>query len=128
MDRLWAREQPVTVRDVLDDLNADPDRARPLAYTTVMTVMDNLHRKGMLVREASGRAYRYTAAQGRDEHAAELIAAVLRDSEDRTAPLLRFAEQLTAAERRRLRAALDAAAEPRRTPRSGGRRRGPGGG
>ena len=34
------------VREVLDDLRKD----RPLAYTTVMTVMENLHRKGWLRR------------------------------------------------------------------------------
>ena len=40
MDRIWRRNRPVLVRDILDDLNTD----RTLAYTTVMTVMDKLHR------------------------------------------------------------------------------------
>jgi Penicillinase repressor len=40
MDRLWDRGKPALVREVLDDLRKD----RPLAYTTVMTVMENLHR------------------------------------------------------------------------------------
>lgn len=103
MDRLWAWEHPATVREVLDDLSRD----RKLAYTTVMTVMDNLHRKGVLTREPDGRAYRYTPARTRAEHNAELIAAVLANSEDRTAPLLRFVEQMTPAEVKRLRLALD---------------------
>ena len=106
MDRLWDWGQPATVRQVLDDLTRD----RKLAYTTVMTVMDNLHRKGVLTREADGRAYRYTAARSRAEHSAELIASVLADAEDRTAPLLRFVEQMTPQEVKRLRAALDAGA------------------
>ena len=95
-----------TVREVLDDLNRD----RPLAYayTTVMTVMDNLHRKGVLAREPDGRAYRYTPVRDRAEHSADLIAAVLTDSGDRTEPLLRFVERMTPAEVARLRAALDA--------------------
>jgi len=42
MDRLWEWGRPALVREVLDDLRKD----RPLAYTTVMTVMENLHRKG----------------------------------------------------------------------------------
>ena len=42
MDRLWDWGRPVLVREVLDDLRKD----RSLAYTTVMTVMENLHRKG----------------------------------------------------------------------------------
>jgi hypothetical protein len=36
---------------------------RPLAYTTVMTVMDKLHRKGGITREPTGRAYAYTPTQ-----------------------------------------------------------------
>ncbi len=55
MDRLWAWARPSTVREVLADLQ----RERSVAYTTVMTVMDNLHRKGILDRRADGRAYRY---------------------------------------------------------------------
>jgi len=35
MRRIWARREPVTVRDVLGDLQRD----RNIAYTTVMTVM-----------------------------------------------------------------------------------------
>jgi len=55
MDRLWAWARPSTVREVLADLQRD----RSVAYTTVMTVMDNLHRKGILDRRADVRAYRY---------------------------------------------------------------------
>src|SRR5258708_9040251 len=46
MDRLWKWGRPALVREVVDDLHRD----RPLAYTTVMTVMENLHRKGWLRR------------------------------------------------------------------------------
>ncbi len=52
MARLWEWDRPASVRqcvrEVLEDLNDE----RPLAYTTIMTVMDNLHRKGMLSRVA----------------------------------------------------------------------------
>jgi predicted transcriptional regulator len=58
MDRLWQSGRPVLVREVLDDLRKD----RPLAYTTVMTVMENLHRKGWLRRHRDGRAWRYEPA------------------------------------------------------------------
>ncbi|MBA3741616.1 MAG: BlaI/MecI/CopY family transcriptional regulator [Sporichthya sp.] len=124
MDRLWAWGRPALVREVLEDLSLD----RKLAYTTVMTVMDNLHTKGVLSRVPDGRAYRYTPVRSRAEHSAELIAAVLADSEDRTAPLLRFVEQMTPAELNRLRAALDQAPAassgglPARSRRKGGAR------
>ena len=43
MDRVWATGGPVLVRTVFDDLVA----SRDIAYTTVMSTMDNLHRKGL---------------------------------------------------------------------------------
>jgi predicted transcriptional regulator len=103
MDRLWAWDYPATVREVLDDLLQD----RKLAYTTVMTVMDNLRRKGVLTREVDGRAYRYTPTHSRADYSAELIAGVLAKDEDRAAPLLRFVEQMTPEEVTRLWVALD---------------------
>ena len=41
MRRIWVRGEPVTVRDIVSDLRLE----RPIAYTTVMTVMDNLRKK-----------------------------------------------------------------------------------
>ena len=61
MDRLWEWGRPALVREVVDDLRPD----RPLAYTTVMTVMENLHRKGWLRREKDGRAWRYEPTRSR---------------------------------------------------------------
>src|SRR5258707_11189596 len=55
MDRLWEWGRPVLVREMVDALHDD----RALAYTTVMTVMENLYRKGWLRRERDGRAWRY---------------------------------------------------------------------
>ncbi len=47
--------QAALVREVVDDLSRD----RSIACTTVMTVMENLHRKGWLRRQRDGRAWRY---------------------------------------------------------------------
>src|SRR5258706_11643244 len=58
MDRLWTWGRPALVREVVDDLHRD----RPLAYTTVMTVMENLHRKGWLRRERDRRGWRFEPA------------------------------------------------------------------
>lgn len=121
MDRLWVHDGAVSVRQILEDLNQERD----LAYTTVMTVLDNLHRKGLVTRTQSGRAYLYVPVRSREEHAADLIAGVLEQSADRTVPLLRFVETLTADEVGRLRAALDAAVTP---VRRRGRRAGTGDG
>lgn len=51
MTRVWQWNRPVTVREVLEDLQQE----RSIAYTTVMTVMDNLHQKGWVRREVDGR-------------------------------------------------------------------------
>ena len=55
MELLWRRERPTTVREAMSELTWHRD----LAYTTVMTVLDTLFRKGWLTREPDGRAYRY---------------------------------------------------------------------
>jgi len=52
MDVLWRAQCPLKVRDVLERL----DTGRDLAYTTVMTVLDSLHRKDWVTRERDGKA------------------------------------------------------------------------
>ena len=48
--------------------------ARPLAYTTVMTVLERLAAKGMVTRQKSGRSLRYGPARDRDEIRALAVA------------------------------------------------------
>lgn len=105
MDRLWSWQRKVTVREVFDDLRS----TRKIAYTTVMTVMDTLNRKGILRRNMDGRAYRYEAVLSREEHSAKLMQAVLAGSSDRTATMVAFVEQMSRTEATRLRKALEAA-------------------
>ena len=75
MHQVWERGEPVTVRDLFDDLAAQ----RTIAYTTVMSTMDNLHRKGWLDRVRDGKAYRYTATASREEYSARLMREALAD-------------------------------------------------
>jgi predicted transcriptional regulator len=110
MDRLWSWDRPTSVREVLDDVR----RERDLAYTTVMTVMDNLHRKGLLARDRDGRAYRYRPTASREEYTAELMEAALAAGGDRTAALLRFVDRMDRAEAAALRKALEAAGRHRK--------------
>lgn len=88
MERLWAAGRPMLVREVVDGLQ------RPLAYTTVMTVMDNLHRKGWLTRRREGRAWRYEPALSRESYTAQLMNDVLATSTDRAGALTRFVEEI----------------------------------
>lgn len=103
MDLVWAYGHPVPVRQVLEDLRRD----RRIAYTTVMTVMDNLYRKGFLTREMAARAYRYQPAKTREQHHAAVMEKALAESSDRAATLLHFLEQMPPDEVIQLRAALE---------------------
>jgi predicted transcriptional regulator len=60
MDVLWARGRS-NVHDVVEALR------RPLAYTTVMTTLDRLYKKGLLDRQKSDRAFIYFAGFSREE-------------------------------------------------------------
>lgn len=102
MGRLWAWNRPATVREVLEDLQT----YRDIAYTTVMTVLDNLYRKGALSREKDGRAWRYVPVRSRDEYAAEVLYSVLDEADDRGAALMRFVGRMRASEVEALRRAL----------------------
>jgi len=102
MQRLWDWTEPVAVRDVLEDLRKE----RSIAYTTVMTVLDNLHSKGFVRREKDGRAYKYAAKLSREEHTAGLLEQVLSASSDRTTALMHFVGQMSPEEISELRSAL----------------------
>lgn len=99
---LWENPSPATVREVLEQLKS----SRDVAYTTVMTVLDNLHSKGFVAREKDGRAYRYHAILSREQHTAGLIEDVLAQSPDRGAVMMNFVEQMSPADLAELRTAL----------------------
>ena len=66
MQVAW-RGDAVTVRDMVAAL----PRERPLAYTTIMTVMGRLADKGLLVAEKRGKTYHYRAALTQEEFEAQ---------------------------------------------------------
>ncbi len=72
MNTLWPLGE-ATVRDIRDRLA----ERRPRAYTTIMTIMDRLARKGVVERRKSGRAYVYrahlTAAAARSQALTQLV-------------------------------------------------------
>ncbi len=102
MDVLWSADEPMRVRDVLEQLSAQ----RQLAYTTVMTVLDHLHGKGWTERTMSGRAYCYRPVCSREEAGARLLRAVLSSSGDAESVLLHFARSVSDHESEILRRAL----------------------
>jgi len=111
LELLWARPRAATVREL--------QRAcAGLAYTTIMTTLDRLYRKRLLLRHRAGRAFSYEPRCSRDEllselvsgHVTELLGASERSSvvlstlvravRDTDAALLEQLEALVQAERR----------------------------
>jgi predicted transcriptional regulator len=74
MDVLWSAVE-LNVHEVTAKL------ARPLAYTTVMTTLDRLYKKGLLDRRKVDRAFVYRPRQSRSEwegrRAGNLVASIL---------------------------------------------------
>ena len=102
MDRVWEHAEPVTVRELHDELSAE----RVIAYTTVMSTMDNLHRKGWLNRVKEGKAYRYSPSASRAEYSARLMREALADGGDTEMVLSHFLAQIDGEESEALRSVL----------------------
>jgi predicted transcriptional regulator len=71
MNVLWT-ESPLSVRDVKARL-----KGAKLAYTTVMTTLDRLYRKGLLARTKHGLAFVYLPAMDRDEYHRRVVQAAV---------------------------------------------------
>lgn len=105
MDHLWSAPEPQTVRQVHEALAA----RRDLAYTTIMTVLQRLAKKNLVVQHRDDRAHRYAPTNGRDELVAGLMVDALdqaADSGSRQAALVHFVERVGVDEARALRRAL----------------------
>jgi predicted transcriptional regulator len=103
MDCLWSAGRGLRVREAQEML---ADRGRDLAYTTVMTVMDNLYKKEWLRRERVGRGYVYEPAETRAASTARLMHEVLDDSRDRAAAFMHFVDDMSSEDTATLTAAL----------------------
>lgn len=113
LELLWERAGPATAGDLQRECPA-------LAYTTIMTTLDRLYRKRLLLRERSGRAFAYRPRCTRDELVSELVSGhltqllgassesavvlstLVRAVRDTDAALLDELDELVRAERSRL--------------------------
>jgi predicted transcriptional regulator len=81
----WSQDE-ISVRDACERLGS------AVAYTTVMTTMDRLYKKGLLTRRKAGRAFIYRAAATRTELegavAAELVQSLIQRDDSETLPIL----------------------------------------
>lgn len=104
MDAVWDAADPLTAYDVQAQL--DTEQGRPLAATTVLTVLSRLEKKGFVTSDRSGRPHRYAPVASRNDHVAELMREVLGESNDRSAALARFVGGVSAEDQEVLRALL----------------------
>ncbi len=105
MDQLWSADETQTVRQVHEALA----ERRELAYTTVMTVLQRLAKKNLVVQQRDDRAHRYAPVHTRDELVASLMVDALQQADEvgsRRAALVDFVEQVGADEAAALRDAL----------------------
>jgi predicted transcriptional regulator len=74
MSALWS-ESPATVRDL-------QPRFPTAAYTTLMTTLDRLYKKGLLTREPRGQANAYRPAMSRLELQTAIAGCILKSPQD----------------------------------------------
>src|SRR5713101_2627527 len=90
MDALWDAGGWQTPGEVHEVVTA----GRPLAYTTVMTVLLRLWQKGRLERQRDGRAYAYRPVKTREQYAAERMSQLLIAAGNRPKALALFLDGL----------------------------------
>lgn len=103
LDVLWDANDWLTTRRVLEQLPAE----RQVAYTTAMTVLVRLWKKGVVDRRRNGRAFEYRPRLPKSATAAVRMEEILQAAGDRRLTLSRFLETLSESERRELRRMLE---------------------
>ena len=99
MERIWVRGE-ITVRDLHLEV------ASRLAYTTVMTTLDRLYKKGLLQRRKQGKAFYYVPAMTREDYhrslTSHLLEMVLDDGADKNIVLSSFVNAVSETDRKLL--------------------------
>jgi predicted transcriptional regulator len=99
MDRIWVRGE-ISVRDLHEEF------AGRLAYTTVMTTLDRLYKKGLLQRRKQGKAFFYVPACTEQEYQEQLtghlFGMALRENKNSDAVLSCFVETISENDREML--------------------------
>lgn len=94
MDVLWSIDEPLTTRQVLEQLPSEPT----LAYTTVATVLGNLVRKDLVTRCDKGRALNFCPVRPRSAYVAGLMHEALAESDNRETAFMHFVRDSSAAD------------------------------
>jgi len=96
---IWdAGGEVTTVRQVYESLSRDRD----IAYTTVLSTMDNLHRKGWLTKERRGKLLYFAPTMTRAEYSAQLMRDAMCAGGDSGLVLAHFVESISDQQSRHL--------------------------
>ncbi len=99
MERVWAHKE-VSVRDLYQEMDGR------LAYTTLMTTLDRLYKKGLFSRRKEGKAYFYSAVLNEQQYQESLtqhfFGMVLHDRKNSSAVLSRFVAAVSETDREML--------------------------
>jgi predicted transcriptional regulator len=111
LESLWSRTTPASVRDLQPEFSE-------IAYTTLMTTLDRLFRKGVLGRNKQGRAFFYVPRLTRQEfesgRAADALRVALEGNSSELTPLLSFFVQAVSERDHELLGELEALVRARR--------------
>jgi predicted transcriptional regulator len=99
---LWDGGTWMTPREVLVRLSGGP----PIVYSTVMTIMRRLWKKGVLERRALGKGFTYLPRRGKEEQTAASMVALLSATNDAETALTHFLAGIDESKRRQLRRLL----------------------
>ncbi|KKQ67335.1 MAG: hypothetical protein US86_C0001G0262 [Candidatus Daviesbacteria bacterium GW2011_GWA2_38_24] len=75
MEIIWQSKGSLSVRQVIDLIR----QKRPLAYTTVMTIMNRLVDKKLLKRRSYGKVFVYQAAVSKDNFLAKVSKQIIKN-------------------------------------------------
>lgn len=75
MELVWNSSNSVSVRVVADNIQ----KKRKVAYTTVMTIMGRLVKKGLLKRKSTGVAYVYTSVYSKDQFLSRVSQQIIKN-------------------------------------------------
>lgn len=99
---LWDQGGWMTPGEVRSMVSGQPQ----LSYSTVMTILRRLWKKGVVERERDGKAFAYHALRTREEQAATRMAELVSAAHDPVAALSHFVDELAAEQRAQLRRLL----------------------
>lgn len=102
LEVLWDNPDGLVPREVHEGLAG----VRPLAPTTVGTVLTRLWEKGVLRRRREGRAYVYLPRESRSEYTARRMNEILQAAGNRSEALASFVEEIPPKDRKHLRRIL----------------------